>query len=179
MRHIRNSIIAALWIYVTVAGCMPYPVKFAYDLPHFHEVKKGIFRSGFPREKGYERLEEIQIKTVISLCPDGPKTEWEEAQAEKFHIAFFHIPIERGHAGSRKDDIATITGLLKDSNKHPILVHCSDGKNVTGMAIAIYRVLVDHWGIQAAYEEALRYGFDEQPARLKEALLAVKEGIIQ
>lgn len=152
-----------------ICGCMPYPVRFAHDLPNFHQVKKWIFRGGFPKEKGYARLEEITVKTVVSLCADKEKVEWEQDQANIYDIAYINIPVDPAQ-GLNKVQMDEIFKVLSDTQKQPLFIHCSDGKDITGAVIAIYRISVDGWSPEKAYSEALEYGFNPKNEPLKKAI---------
>lgn len=46
------------------------------------------------------------------------------------------------------------------SENQPILIHCLDGKNRTGVACAAYRMAVDGWTLDEALEEMAAYGGD-------------------
>jgi protein tyrosine/serine phosphatase len=59
---------------------------------------------------------------------------------------------------------------VKDTDQHPIFVHCLHGRDRTGLMTAVYRVHFDGWPVEKAYEEMLECGFDGERTNLSDAL---------
>lgn len=50
--------------------------------------------------------------------------------------------------------------LLRDPDRHPVLITCARGTHRTGALVACYRVLVQSWPLKRALAEMERYGFE-------------------
>jgi len=56
-------------------------------------------------------------------------------------------------------EIDQIIETLMDKINQPVLVHCLQGHDRTGMIIACFRMAVDHWSLADALEEMDAYGY--------------------
>lgn len=132
-----------------------------YYLPNFRTVEPGkLYRSGQPREFGLYWLEARGIRTIISLrSANDSKSSAERSFAERHGITFINIPV-----GTRGYDTETSTQefleIVTDSHYWPVLVHCSRGKERTGIMAAAYRMEVDGWSKLDAWNEACATGLD-------------------
>jgi protein tyrosine/serine phosphatase len=52
------------------------------------------------------------------------------------------------------EQIWKVLGVLDDSSQWPVFVHCRRGKDRTGVVLACYRIVHDHWENQKALQEA-------------------------
>ncbi len=52
--------------------------------------------------------------------------------------------------------------ILSDPQRQPVYVHCDHGVDRTGMVLAAYRIQVDGWTFERAYEEMRSHGFHEE-----------------
>ncbi len=128
-----------------------------------------IWRGAQPKsEADYKELSELGIKTIINL-------RWEEAiiaesksQAEQRGIEFVNVPF-RAKLGPTEEQMQKIFSVLEDPAKQPVYLHCTLGKDRTGLVFALYRVKKQGWDIKKAYEEWLKFGFSV------EALPALKK----
>ncbi len=128
---------------------------------NIHEIEPGVFRSAqLGADKLAALIDEHHIKTVLNLRGSNPGAGWYDAEAEAVHDAGArYVSIDL--SDSQEPDPATLTALvdaLKTAPK-PLLLHCSAGADRSGLASAIYELLVMHRSPAVADEQlSFRYG---------------------
>jgi protein-tyrosine phosphatase len=129
-----------LFIFIFIAGCAP---------EYIAHVDGNLWRSS--RQSDFTKFE--PFTKVINLEEDNPYVE-----AEKLTIGVkqVHIPLSDTSAPT-KAQLLQILNEITISNG-PVVVHCWRGKDRTGYAIMTYRILINHWSVDQAYEEAIKYG---------------------
>lgn len=156
----RTKIITALTVVILmVGGAYYYFIQVA--LPNFHTTRKGVlYRSGQPRGLGLEFVRQYGIRTLINLRkPDSNGTPAEKAFAAEKGLYFYNFSI-----GSSREEIdqtvKRFLAIVEDKSHWPILVHCSRGKERSGVLTAIYRIEHDRWSNEDALEETYRLGLE-------------------
>jgi len=158
-----------------------------------------VYRSGQPKgESDWAYLERIGIKTVVKLnefsdVVDGS----EEFRLAKLHnirvIPIYMPPEDLPHnwdlsAHPDEDVLMRAVGALEDKNNLPVLVHCSHGKDRTGLVVAVYSVRNKNYCKDAALSEMKYFGTNPllsglQPMlnspRIKESSTCSHEGNIR
>jgi hypothetical protein len=123
---------------------------------NFHRVNRNLFRGGMLSPKDVVMLKEkYGIEKIVSLDAEAGRR---IARACKLlGIKHVMMPI----------DIARKSSLIKFLHHNildllggeKVFVGCVEGKDRTGLAIAIYRCKHDHWSCGRALKEAVKYGF--------------------
>ncbi|XP_047328716.1 tyrosine-protein phosphatase DSP5-like [Impatiens glandulifera] len=119
---------------------------------NFSMVEEGIYRSGFPQESNFGFLKNLNLKSIVYLCPEPyPKQNLEFLQSNGVRLFQFGID------GTKEENIPgkIITEALKvliDVRNHPVLVHCKRGKHRTGCLIGCIRKL-QNWRLSSVFEE--------------------------
>jgi protein tyrosine/serine phosphatase len=139
------------------------------DLPAFHQVGKGIVRSGQPTFAGLKSLSEKGYKTVVDLNMDIASVQEETQWAQELGMKFVSIPMDNLYAPSHTA-VQTLIGILKEAPNHPVLVHDYNGCDSTGAMIAFYRMQEQNWPADKAYDEMLKYGFHPMFLALTDAV---------
>lgn len=157
----RTKIIAALTVMVLMAGgAYYYFIQVA--LPNFHTTREGVlYRSGQPRGLGLEFVKLYGIRTLINLRrPDSSGTPEEKAFAAEEGLNFYNFSI--GSSTAEIDQtVKRFLAIVADRSNWPILVHCSRGKERSGVLSAIYRIEYDRWRNEDALEETYRLGLEK------------------
>lgn len=136
---------------------------FAGEITRFGEVSPGLYRGARPSQEDVAELREMGIKTILDLEAGLFSTETDAVKLERDWAAaaglnFEHVPL--GPLGApRADRVDAALAVLRDPTKRPILVHCKAGVDRTGFVVAAYRVRVEGWTPEQAYEEMVRLGF--------------------
>ena len=121
-------------------------------LPHFAKVDDGLYRSGQPTAAGFAAAERLGIRTVVNL---------RSAHSDRPLLAgtglrYVEFPC---HQWSMDDeDVAAFLKVATDPAMRPVLVHCAEGRDRTGLAVASYRVAVDGWSHAEAEREMRAFG---------------------
>ncbi|KAL8733329.1 MAG: hypothetical protein Q9166_002153 [cf. Caloplaca sp. 2 TL-2023] len=125
---------------------------------NFGEVAPGIYRSSFPMNGNFEHLRSLGLKTILTLVPQEYPAENVLFMKEN-GIQHFQIPIPAHKSESVTiplENIANALDILRNTERHPVLVHCNKGKHRTGCIIAIYRLL-SHWSPAATITDYRKY----------------------
>jgi protein tyrosine/serine phosphatase len=128
---------------------------------NFSKVNDRLWRSAQPQDSAAFRR--LGVKTVINLryehddFPDLRDTD----------IAYVHIPMVGPYP--REEEIvlflAAVRRALADPRHTPVLVHCEEGKDRTGYAIAAYRIVEEGWDADTAIEEMFDFHFNRMFVR--------------
>uniref|UniRef100_A0A7S4C071 diphosphoinositol-polyphosphate diphosphatase n=1 Tax=Chrysotila carterae TaxID=13221 RepID=A0A7S4C071_CHRCT len=129
---------------------------------NFSMVWKGVYRSGFPTRKNFSFLAQLQLRTVLFLCPEEyPDSnlqflEENGIQLLKFGVIgnkepFDEIPIEM---------IKLALDAVLDARNHPLLIHCNQGKHRTGCLVGCIRN-AQHWSLVSIFDEYRRFAGDK------------------
>lgn len=127
-------------------------------VPNFSKVSPLLWRGAQPTEGGFRNLEAAGAKTIISLREyhddlpllEGTKLKylripmdaWDPEEAE---LVLFLTALER---------------ILKDPASAPVFVHCAEGKDRTGYAIAAYRMVFENWTPEDTIHEMFDFRFN-------------------
>jgi hypothetical protein len=61
------------------------------------------------------------------------------------------------------EDVITFLRVVTDKASQPVLVHCAQGSDRTGMMVAIYRIVVQGWSKDDALKEMVEGGYGFHP----------------
>jgi tyrosine-protein phosphatase SIW14 len=130
-------------------------------LVNFGKVTDRLWRGSQPDRldpDSFRRLEQAGVKTVINLRHDhddypllagtGMQYLWLPMRAwdpETEEIVLF---------------LSTVRRLLADPSRWPVYVHCAEGRDRTGYAIASYRMIEENWEADDAILEMFDYRFN-------------------
>jgi len=157
----RTKIITALVVLIlTAGGGYWYFIQVA--LPHFGTVREGmLYRSGQPRGVGLTWVKHYGIRTLINLRkPHSDGTPEERAYAAENDLNFYNFSIGRSHEDIERTVERFLT-IVDDKSNWPILVHCSRGKERSGVLSAVFRIEYDRWPNEQALQETYRLGLEE------------------
>ena len=156
MTSMFRNILALLVIgWATHVGARPdhWAEPIANDaLPNLHRVAPTIYRSAQPIDGAQDALDELGIKSVISLRWSADKADL-LPQAQRIHA-----PIESWDV-DHFEVMRALKALIDPANQ-PVLLHCRHGADRTGTVIAAYRMVVENWSAEAAIEEMREGGYN-------------------
>jgi hypothetical protein len=136
-------------------------------IKNFAEVAPGIYRGGAPDDAGTDYLASIHVKTDIDLEAFrwfNIIDEKGDDKSDDIHFvseglwslpgifSYIQPPITNGK-------INKILSIMTDETQKPVYVHCEKGEDRTGMVIGLYRVLVQKWAPEDAWNEMLKFGY--------------------
>jgi hypothetical protein len=123
-----------------------------------------IYRGGRPGESEFAELREFGVVTDLDLedSRKGPDAAAaiaaEQANAEQnWSIQFVPAPFLESDVVDASVDVALAT--LRNPAALPVYVHCREGKNRTGLVVALARVLLEGLAPQDAFNDMLAHCF--------------------
>lgn len=121
-----------------------------------------LIRSPQPDSNDLYRLQErYQLRTVINLRGER-LADWyieESLACADLKIKLINIKASGRHPPS-DEQIQEFLTILADTANYPILIHCQGGIHRTGVYIAIYRLMAQHWTSAEVLEELENNYFD-------------------
>ncbi len=140
---------------------------------------EAVYRSGQPKKEDWDYLEKLGIKTVIKLneFSDIESAAEEIKLANDHHINVIPIymqPEDLPHnldlSAHPDENVLNQAVEALENSKRPVLVHCSHGKDRTGLVVAVYRVRYKNYCTEAALKEMEHYGTSSSLSGLKPML---------
>jgi protein tyrosine/serine phosphatase len=128
----------------------------AVTINNFGQVNDHIYRGGQPKGDQFRQLAVLGVKTVLDLRSDAEpdsKTETEQAGMQ-----YINLPLEPKRY-PQADAATRFLEVVNDQANWPVFVHCAGGRHRTGAMVAVYRMEMDHWTVNQAYNEMKQYDF--------------------
>jgi len=128
----------------------------AVDIENFGKVNDHFYRGAQPKGRNYEQLAALGIKTIVDLREDDK----DDAQSatERAGMRYINLPMKE-KSYPKADTAASFLQIVNDQANWPVFIHCAGGRHRTGVMTAVYRMAVDGWGVDQAYQEMKRYDF--------------------
>jgi protein tyrosine/serine phosphatase len=128
----------------------------AVDIDNFGKVNDHFYRGAQPKGRNYEQLAALGIKTIVDLRDDAKDDA--RSVTERAGMRYINLPMKE-KSYPQADTAARFLEIVKDQSNWPVFVHCAGGRHRTGVMTAVYRMTVDGWGVDQAYQEMKRYDF--------------------
>ncbi|MBO5722123.1 MAG: dual specificity protein phosphatase family protein, partial [Lentisphaeria bacterium] len=118
-------------------------------------VNENIYRSGQPNEDEFFSLYTFNgIRSVLNLRGISDKDEINAVNRRwKNAVTLYEIPLDTGNI--TEDALYKILSVIRDAPK-PLLIHCWQGSNRTGCAVAAYRIIFENWSVEDAISELMK-----------------------
>ena len=131
-------------------------------LSNVGRVAPGVYRGDQPLPEGYRTLKAMGIRTVVNLRT----RHGEKAAVESAGMRSIEIPIS---TTSTIDPNAVKRALsaITDPANQPVFLHCAQGRDRTGVVVAVYRMEVDGWSNAEAEAEMQTFGFHDAWVQMK------------
>ena len=117
---------------------------------NFGEVTPLVWRGGKPTQLGMLSLRQRGVKTIIDL------QEIDESAEVPPGVQYIHLPVSQWHAD--QVDVTQVLAAIR-KNRGPVFIHCLQGRDRTGLAVAAYR-LSSGWTPKAACDELEKYNIN-------------------
>jgi protein tyrosine/serine phosphatase len=158
-RGMNRSVLAALVASFLLVPAFAGPRKKSealVDIDNFGQINDHIYRGGQPKGDNFRQLAGLGVKTIIDLR--GDSVPGERASAEAAGLRYINLPLadkQYPQAGAAQ----RFLDLVNDPANGVVYVHCAGGRHRTGAMVAVYRMSVDGWDIERAYQEMKDYDF--------------------
>lgn len=127
-------------------------------IKNFGKVNDNYFRGSQPNKSQVAALKAMGVKTIIDLRKDyvPEARQWATEQG----LNYFNLPLLPGKRAT-KEQTEYFLSLVNDPANGPVYVHCKGGRHRTGAMTAVYRITHDGWTAEQAFEEMLKYDFND------------------
>lgn len=129
------------------------------EIKNFGKVNDNYYRAARPAAGQYALLRRMGVKAVIDLRNDENAGAAELARAAG--LAYFNLPLEASRPAT-DEQAGEFLRLVNDPANWPVYVHCDGGRTRTGALTAVYRIVHDDWTADRAFDEMLKYDFDDR-----------------
>jgi protein tyrosine/serine phosphatase len=158
---LRRSLFLALLALVGLGGCSPATTgRPMVGVDNFAPVTGApIYRGGQPTREGYAQLAggDLKIATIIDLRDDA--VDWAEKAVTALGMKYKRIGTNAATVDNEK-----IRQFLKTVGEAaaagPVFIHCRQGRDRTGLEVAMYRIMVQGWTREAAIKELRDLGYN-------------------
>jgi tyrosine-protein phosphatase SIW14 len=120
--------------------CMPGVRNFAKESP-------ALWRGAQPTADGFRALEAAGIKTIVNLRHDHDDL----PLLSGTKLKYLWLPSRTWSPDEH--NIVLFLRVLRDTSNWPVFVHCAQGRDRTGVAVASYRMAVQGWTADEAIKE--------------------------
>lgn len=123
-------------------------------------VPDGIYRGGQPTSSGMKYLQGLGVRTVVKL--NHTRLDQEQEQAERLGMKFVSLPLDPSTVGEQTScaSVAAAVAILSDRSTWPVYLHCTHGRDRTGLVVGAYREMVERKPWAIVDEELDRFGHD-------------------
>jgi protein tyrosine/serine phosphatase len=126
------------------------------SIDNFGTVNERYYRGAQPTGRAYTDLAAAGVKLVIDLQEAGDTSE--PALVERAGMKYVRIPMNTRIAPT-SEQVETFLQLVNDPANQPVYVHCAGGRHRTGVMTAVYRMSLDGWTADRAFQEMKQYRF--------------------
>jgi len=128
------------------------PVDSSFKL---FEMSPTLYRSALPKPQNLKVLEQLQVRTVVSLSKEDDR-EW----LGNSGITLISIPLHADRVNDA-DVLRVLNTLQLAETRGPVLMHCKHGSDRTGLMGAMFRTVIQGWSKQEALSEMLNGGYGQ------------------
>jgi tyrosine-protein phosphatase SIW14 len=128
---------------------------------NFAKVTDKLWRGSQPDREDAEvfrRLANAGVKTVINLRHDHD----DFPLLRDTQIQYLWLPMRAWHPETEEMVLflSALRRIFADPNRWPVFVHCAEGKDRTGYAIASYRIVEQAWTADDAIHEMFDFRYN-------------------
>jgi protein tyrosine/serine phosphatase len=126
------------------------------SIANFGQVTDFYYRGEQPKGDEYNQLAAIGVKTIIDLR-DDPR-DYAKSLTEQAGMKYVNLPMS--DKNYPPPEVASkFLAFVNDKENWPVYVHCAGGRHRTGAMTAVFRMTVQGWDANRAYEEMKDYDF--------------------
>ncbi|RNC36976.1 putative tyrosine phospatase-like protein, partial [Trypanosoma cruzi] len=123
----------------------------------FAMVEEGVYRGAYPTLRNFPFLRGLGLRTIVSLIPEEPTYDLRcFAAAENITLRYIHAERYKGEVQLLPTEMNEVLQLLINVERHPIYVHCLDGRHIVGLVIMGLRKL-QFWEVNCSHLEYQRF----------------------
>jgi protein tyrosine/serine phosphatase len=140
-RKSRISIAVILTLLLLSAGYL-----YVEESHNFHPITEGeAYRSAqLDREEFEYYIKRYNIRSIINLRGENPQAPWYQEElgisAER-HIKHYDVALSSSHEPT-EEDVRKLIEIFRTAPR-PVLIHCLAGADRSGLAAAMWKVVID------------------------------------
>jgi hypothetical protein len=162
MKLMTLSRLVRALISATLAGlcsCSATRMAEPEGIPRFANVEPGrLWRGGQPTEAGLDQLQKLGVRRIVKL--NSSRLEFETREAKKRGMEVTALPISFLRQSFGNPDPARLRAAVEACNSgEKTYIHCTHGRDRTGLLVGLYRVHCQHKECKEAYHEMCDCGF--------------------
>ncbi len=119
---------------------------------NFGKVNPHLYRGAQPTTDGFAHLRGLGVDTVVRLSLGEEGSTAERAVVESLGMRFVNLPWSSVHDPNANQIVEFLT-LVREHPNRTVFVHCKAGADRTGVFVALYRIVLDHWTPSRAIDE--------------------------
>nr|WP_320133497.1 tyrosine-protein phosphatase [uncultured Holophaga sp.] len=158
MGRLRAGLLCGLLTCAAAVGAAPAPaVPCDTCLPgvlNFGQVDGILWRGAQPSAEGFRALKAAGARTVVNLRSDHDDAPLLKGTG----LRYFRLPSHAWKVDEAK--LALFLKIVQDPANQPVFVHCMEGRDRTGYAVAAYRMAAQGWPVDAALREMDTFHFN-------------------
>jgi protein tyrosine/serine phosphatase len=125
-------------------------------IDNFGQMDERFYRGGRPKDKDYQALAQLGVKTIIDLTDNS--REYEQPAVEAAGLRYVNIPmVDKSYPSM--DQVNQFLKVVNDPATGKFYVHCAGGRHRTGVMGAVYRFTYDNWNLDQVMTEMYQYQF--------------------
>lgn len=125
-------------------------------IKNFGQIDDRFFRGARPKERDYEALKELGVKTIIDLTDNS--REYEQPAVEAAGLRYVNIPM-RDKSYPSIEQVNEFLKVIAEPETGKFFVHCAGGRHRTGVMGAVYRFKHHGWNLEQVLAEMYEYDF--------------------
>ncbi len=127
-------------------------------VPNFGRVTPNLYRGAQPTDRGFQELQRLGVEIVVNFRNERGKIEAERRSVERLGLRYVSIPWGASH-NPTSQQVADFLELLYANPQSKVFVHCHKGADRTGVMVAAYRIVEQHWTPPQAIQEMRTYHY--------------------
>ena len=125
-------------------------------IKNFGQMDERFYRGARPKERDYQALAALGVKTIIDLTDNS--IEYEKPAVEAAGLRYVNIPmVDKSYPSM--DQVNAFLKVVDDPETGKFFLHCAGGRHRTGVMGAVYRFHNDGWNLEQALAEMNQYDF--------------------
>jgi len=151
-----------------ILGCSTHTGRNVAGIRNFGPPTAGgrLYRGAQPSARGFDTLASMGVKTVVNLRNDARPSERDAVESRGMRYVSLGLTCAEVKRDSVDAKLRAFLTLMEDPRNGPVFVHCREGKDRTGLFVAVYRMVDESRSRTAALQELSRYGHDRVPIKL-------------
>lgn len=125
---------------------------------NFQTIAPGLYRSSYPQIAHFAKLEDLGLKTIVTLVPFELSLEYSNFITSNgiIHHQIGVLANKDPEVFTHTETVHKVLEIMLDPSNYPMLIHCNKGKHRTGCMTACFRKVCG-WTDDAVIDEYTRY----------------------